>query len=113
MAIGIIGVVLVSVLGSFTFLPALLAILGKGINGGRLPYFGRARSEGQGFWSTIVNAVMRRPVITTVLATGLLLVLALPLLHIRLGFSENTSDTLERVQASRVMNAKWPQGTAL
>jgi uncharacterized membrane protein YdfJ with MMPL/SSD domain len=113
MAIGIIGVVLVSVLGSFTFLPAVLAVLGKGINWGRLPYFGRPRAEGQGFWGAIVKGVMRRPVITTVLATGLLLVLAVPLLHMRLGFSENTSDTLERVRTSQIMNEKWPQGTAL
>jgi RND superfamily putative drug exporter len=113
MAIGIIGVVLVSVLGSFTFLPAVLAVLGKGVNWGRLPYFGRPRPEGHGFWSVIVKGVMARPVITTLLATGVLLALAIPMLHMRLGFSENTSDTLERVQATRIMNEKWPQGTEL
>lgn len=113
MAIGVIAVVLVAVLGSFTFLPALLAILGKGINWGRIPYFGRERDEGKGIWSAIVHAVMGRPVITTILAAGLLLVLAIPLLHIKLGFSESTSETLERVKVSRLMNEKWPQGSEL
>ena len=38
MAIGTIAVVLISVVGSLTFLPATLAILGDGVNRGRIPY---------------------------------------------------------------------------
>jgi RND superfamily putative drug exporter len=113
MAIGVIAVVLVSVLGSFTFLPAMLSILGKGINWGRIPYFGRPREEGKGIWSKIVHAVMRRPVVTTLIAASLLIFLATPLLHIKLGFSQNNSDTLERVRASKLLNEKWPQGSEL
>ena len=62
MAIGTIGVVFVAVVGSLTFLPATLAILGDGVNRGRIPYFGREREEGSGLWSRLVGGVMRRPV---------------------------------------------------
>src|SRR6185436_17340690 len=64
MAIGTIAVVLISVVGSLTFLPATLAILGDGVNRGRIPILGRERPEGSGIWATIVRAVMRRPVIS-------------------------------------------------
>jgi RND superfamily putative drug exporter len=113
MAIGMISVVLVSVLGSFTFLPATLSILGKGINWGRIPYFGREKVEGQGIWSKIVRAVMKRPVITTLVASVVLLTLATPLLHIRLGIVSSNDEKLESVQASNLMNEKWPKGTEL
>ncbi len=113
MALGVIAVVLMAVLGSMTFLPAMLAILGKGINWGRIPYFGREREEGKGVWSAIVHAVMRRPVVTTLVAVSLLVGLASPLLHIRLGITQSDSDKLESQQAAKVMNEKWPQGTSL
>ena len=55
MAIGTIGVVFVAVVGSLTFLPATLAILGDGVNRGRIPYFGREREEGSGLWARLVG----------------------------------------------------------
>jgi RND superfamily putative drug exporter len=57
MATGTIAVVLIAVIGSLTFLPATLAILGRGIDWGRIPYFGRAREEGSGAWSRLVRLV--------------------------------------------------------
>ena len=47
MAVGTIAVVLIAVIGSLTFLPATLAILGDGLNGGRLPILGRDAGGGQ------------------------------------------------------------------
>ncbi|NWJ46780.1 MAG: MMPL family transporter [Chloroflexi bacterium] len=113
MAIGMIAVVLVSVLGSFTFLPAILSILGNGINWGRLPYFGRDRVEGKSLWSKVVRAVMQLPILTTLVAAALLLILATPLLHLRIGEVKSSEETLEGVQATNLMNEKWPQGTEL
>src|SRR5258708_24001182 len=46
MAVGTISVVFVAVVGSLTFLPATLAILGDGVNPLRLPGVGRERPEG-------------------------------------------------------------------
>ncbi len=115
MAVGTIGVILVAVVGSLTFLPATLAILGDRINSGRVPYFGRVRTEGTGFWAKFVIAVMRRPIRLTVVAAAALLLLASPMLHLRIGVTDFTSfpDQIDGVQAVKLMDQKWPQGSTL
>ena len=47
MAVATIAVVAISVVGSLTFLPAVMAILGRRIDWGRIPYFGRRAARGQ------------------------------------------------------------------
>jgi RND superfamily putative drug exporter len=113
MAIGTIGVVFVAVLGSLTFLPATLAILGDRVNRGRIPYFGRDREEGSGPWARFVSWVMRRPVPLALAAVAFLLFLSLPVLHLHIGLTDITSfpDRIDGVQAIKVLYAKWPQGT--
>jgi RND superfamily putative drug exporter len=115
MAIATIGVVLVSVVGSLTFLPAVLAILGTRIDRGRVPYFGRPKAEGSGFWARIVGVVMRRPVVAALAAAVFMLALASPVTRIHLGQGDLSAipDTLDAVQAINLMNAKWPTGTTL
>src|SRR4029079_8877443 len=76
MALGTIAVILVAVVGSLTFLPATLAILGRWIDALRVPYFGRERPEESGFWSRLVRAVMRHPSMTAVGAIFALLLFA-------------------------------------
>src|SRR4026209_1084796 len=85
MALGTIAVIAVSVVGSLTFLPAVLSILGKRIDFGRVPYFGRDRPEEGGFWGRVAAQVMRRPLVAVLLSTALLLVLTWPALSIRFG----------------------------
>ena len=113
MAIGTIGVVFVAVLGSLTFLPATLAILGDRVNRGRVPYFGREREEGSGPWAWFVSWVMRRPIPLALASIAFLLVLALPVLHLHIGITDITSfpDRIDGVQAIKQLYAKWPQGT--
>jgi putative drug exporter of the RND superfamily len=115
MAIGTIGVILVAVVGSLTFLPATLAILGDRVNAGRVPFIRRDGAEGSGIWARITTAVMRRPVRSAVLSAGLLLVLAFPVLQLRIGLTDFTSfpDQIDGVQAVKLLDAKWPQGTTL
>ncbi len=117
MVVGTIAVVLVALIGSLTFLPAMLAILGNGINWGRIPYFGRDRDEGSGFWSRIIGAVMRRPAIFAASILVLLLLIASPVLHMSQGLTGMTvyslPPKLELRQAVELMQAKWPQGTSL
>ncbi len=115
MAIGTISVVFISVVGSLTFLPAVLAILGDGINGGRIPILGRPRPEGSGMWARIVRTTMRRPVLSFVLSAGFLLVLASPALRLHIGQSDFASfpDEIDSVQALNLMNERWPQGSTL
>lgn len=116
-AVGTIAVVLVSIIGSLTFLPATLAILGKGINWGRIPYFGRERAEDSGVWSRIVRGVMSKPIFLAGIVVIMLVGLATPLLHMRLGDSsasvENLPKAIEYRQATLLMQEKWPQGSVL
>jgi RND superfamily putative drug exporter len=115
MAIATIGVVLVSVIGSFTLIPAVLAVLGNGVNWGRIPYFGREHDEGSGFWSKLVHRVMQHPIIMVSVVTVLLLALALPLSQFKLGNNgiDGLPDSLDSVQAIHLLTDKWPQGTIL
>ncbi|HEY8818212.1 MAG TPA: MMPL family transporter [Candidatus Limnocylindrales bacterium] len=141
MAIGTISVVLVSVIGSLTFLPAVLSIVGDRVNAGRpstwlprlaaaLPLgpisaWGRSarawldrratRPEGSGFWAALVNAVMARPIVMTVASAALLLALAVPVLQLRTGITDITGfpDSIDGVAGIKLLNEKWPQGLEL
>jgi RND superfamily putative drug exporter len=79
-------VVAVAVLGSLTVLPALLSRLGDKVDRIQVPLVGRLRSSnGEGrFWGAIVDVVLRRPVVSVVVAGGLLVALALPALQLRM-----------------------------
>jgi RND superfamily putative drug exporter len=115
MAVGTISVIFVAVLGSLTFLPATLAILGDNVNRLRLPIIGRPREEGSGLWATVVRAVMRRPLIGAVGVATLLVVLATPFTRLHMGTADFSSfpDTLDGVQAFNVLTTKWPTGSGL
>jgi putative drug exporter of the RND superfamily len=115
MAVGMIGVVIVAVIGSLTFLPATLSILGDRVNLGRLPILGRERRDGSGIWARIVGVVVGRPAMLGAAAIGALLLLASPLGHLRMGATDITSfpPDVDGVAAVRLLNAEWPQGTTL
>jgi RND superfamily putative drug exporter len=74
-------VVASAVLGSVTVLPALLSRLGDKVDKGRIPFLSKrlARREGR-FWNRTLDLVLKRPVVSVVLSTGLLLALAVPAL---------------------------------
>jgi uncharacterized membrane protein YdfJ with MMPL/SSD domain len=84
-AMGTILVVAVAMLGSLTVLPATLSWLGDRVERGRVPFISRLRrDDGEGrIWGAIVNRVLHRPVVSVVLAGGLLLALAVPALELR------------------------------
>jgi putative drug exporter of the RND superfamily len=90
-AAGAIIVVLVAVSASMTLLPALLSVMGDKVNALRVPVLFRRRQADiehtHGFWAQVARRVMGRPVVSLVLATGILVVLAIPLFGIRTGFS--------------------------
>lgn len=138
MAVGTMGVVLVSVIGSLTFLPATLAILGDRVNLGRpatwVPRLGRrlgpapvraraqvtldaidtraSRPPGSGLWARLVNAVMARPVLLTVLSAALLLGMASPALRLRTGTTEITGlpSSIDGIAGIKKVNEKFPFG---
>jgi len=115
MAIGTISVVFVAVIGSLTFLPATLSILGDRVNRLRLPFISRDREEGSGPWAAVVRAVMARPIVAAVGTALVLLVVASPLLRLHMGQADFTSfpDSLDGVQAVNLLNEKWPNGSDL
>jgi RND superfamily putative drug exporter len=115
MAIGTIGVVLIAVIGSLTFLPATLAILGDGVDRLRVPILGRPRPEGSGMWAVVVRAVMRQPVIAFIVAAGVLLAMAAPALRLHIGQSDFASfpDSIDAVQGVNLLDEKWPEGSTL
>jgi RND superfamily putative drug exporter len=83
-AMGTILVVATSVLGSLTVLPALLSRLGDRISGGRIPLIHRL-SGGTGesrFWSAVITRVLRRPLVSAVAATALLVAAAAPIVNL-------------------------------
>ncbi len=73
-------VVAMAMLGSLTVLPALLSKLGDGVDRARVPVVHRLRrSDGEGrVWGAIVDRVLRHPVLSVVVAGGLLIALAIP-----------------------------------
>src|SRR4051795_11091990 len=88
--------VLVVMSASITLLPALLSMLGPRVDKWRLPFLGRRllRAETNGYspaarWS---HAVQRRPWLAAIVATALLLALAVPALGMRLGFPDAGND---------------------
>ena len=85
-AVGTILVVGVAVLGSLTFLPAMLSLLGGWTDRGRIPWLGRRRTAAREsrFWGALAKAVVRRPLAWGGVAAGALLVLALPVLSLHL-----------------------------
>jgi RND superfamily putative drug exporter len=85
-AVGTIIVVGVAVLGSLTFLPGILSMLGRWTERGRLPFLGRRRTVARDsvFWGLLARAVVRRPLIWGGAAAMILLALAVPVLSLHL-----------------------------
>jgi RND superfamily putative drug exporter len=85
-AVGAIVVVGVAVLGSLTFLPGLLSMLGKWTERGRIPFLGKRRTVAREsrFWGLLARTVVRRPLVWGGTATIALLALATPVLSIHL-----------------------------
>jgi uncharacterized membrane protein YdfJ with MMPL/SSD domain len=89
LAAGAILVGITSVVAAMTLLPAVVSLLGDRVNALRIPLIGRGAERGTGaegrFWSAIVRAVMRRPVVSLLLSAGLLVALALPVVRLQTG----------------------------
>ena len=114
LATGAILVGIVSVIAALTLLPAVLSLLGDGIERLRIPFFGRRalRPESR-FWGRIVAAVMRRPVVSLVAAVGLLLAAAVPVLSMDSGSAgiSTLPDRFESKQGFLLLNREFPGQT--
>jgi uncharacterized membrane protein YdfJ with MMPL/SSD domain len=106
--LGTIMVVAIAMLGSLTVLPALLSKLGDRVEKGRIPFLGRLRrpSGENRVWSKVLTPALRHPVIAAAASAGVLLAMAVPVLHLHTaesgiaGLPRNapTVETLDRIQ---------------
>ena len=111
--IGTMLVVAVAVLGSMTFLPAMLSFLSRKnwLEKGRVPWVTKRRHQAKGesrVWGAIITHVLKRPLVSTLLAGGLLVALSVPALGIQFkdpgydGYSRSQPviQTYDRLQAA-------------
>jgi RND superfamily putative drug exporter len=95
MAAGAMMVVAVAVLAASTLLPALLHILGRRVDRGRVRRRPRRGSDRGEFWARWVARIMGRPVLWFCASAGLLIALTLPALAL-----ETDNRTLEQMPRS-------------
>jgi uncharacterized membrane protein YdfJ with MMPL/SSD domain len=114
LGIGAIMVVAVAMLGSVTVLPAVLASLGNRVEKGRVPVLHRLRGDANESraWGWILGKVLKRPAISAVLATGLLVAMTLPAfgMHTVLSGTDDLPRKLEVMQVYDRMQAAFPGG---
>jgi RND superfamily putative drug exporter len=109
-AMGTIIVVAAAMIGSLTVLPAMMAALGTKVDRGRVPFLHRLRrADGESrLWNAILDRVLRRPKLSLLAATALLLALAAPALQLKTatsGLDDLPRDlavmqTYDRIQAA-------------
>ncbi|MFG2821432.1 MMPL family transporter [Kitasatospora sp. NPDC048365] len=113
-------VVVTAVLGSLTVLPALLSMLGDRVEKGRVPFLHRLRSAqpagtGGRVWNALLTPVLARPVTAALLAGGVLLALAAPLLTMHtanLTFQQQLPKGNALVATSQRIEAAFPGSPA-
>ena len=86
---GAVVVVTVSIAVSVTLVPALLGLLGDRINWPRRRSYDQPATTSPtgrpGFWSRASHLVMARPIVSMILAGGLLVAMSIPFLDLRTG----------------------------
>jgi uncharacterized membrane protein YdfJ with MMPL/SSD domain len=111
--VGTMLVVAVAMLGSLTALPAMLSYLGqKGwTEKGRVPFVTKRRHKTKGesrIWGAILTRVLKRPLVSVIIAGGILVGLSIPALSMQFkdpgldGYSRDLAvmKTYDRIQAA-------------
>ena len=113
LATGTILVVAVSVLGSLSVLPAALSALGDRVERGRIPFAGRFSRE-RGIWGPIVETVLRRPLVSALACTAVLLALAFPAVGMKVSLpgDDSLSRAIPAVRATDHLRAAFPSENA-
>lgn len=101
-AFGAVTVVVFAVLATLTLLPAVLVMLGKRINKGRirLPGFLRRSAGGDSIWRRLAGAMMRKPLLFLGVSVVLMGFFALPIGGMKL--NTNEVDILPAVSPARI-----------
>ncbi|MBL7257370.1 MMPL family transporter [Paractinoplanes lichenicola] len=111
--VGTILVVATAVLGSLTVLPALLSALGDKVDAIKIPGLYRRRSDGR-VWNGFLRLVLAKPLISAVLAVGVLAAIAAPMLDLRTKGEgiEDLPPTAPIVQAYKAIDEAFPSETS-
>ena len=111
-ATGTILVVAVAVIGSLTVLPAVLSKLGDRVEKGRVPFIGKRKRAGREsrVWGAVIDRVMRRPLVSLIVAGGFLVALAIPAfsMHTALPGIDTLPRDIEVMQTYDRMQAAFP-----
>jgi len=90
LGIGAMLVVIASVASALTLLPAILSLAGDNINRLKIPWVGGSDSDPEqvhGFWDSVSSKVMKWPIVSLVLAGGLLIIATVPAFDMHTGFT--------------------------
>jgi RND superfamily putative drug exporter len=106
LAAATITVVACAVVGSVTVLPGLLELLGPKIDKGQIPFLPHLRTDRthSRFWTTVIDRVLRRPVLSIVLAGGLLVGLAVPALWLKVSTPADNTLSPQNIPALRALD---------
>ncbi len=112
-SIGTMMVVAVAMLGSLTVLPAVLAWLGDRVEKLRVPFVHRRRQESNGesrVWGAVLDRVLRRPLVSLVAATALLVALALPALQLSTVTTGIDDISIPAIEPYKALTEAFPGG---
>ncbi|WP_250029020.1 MMPL family transporter [Paractinoplanes maris] len=112
-AVGTILVVATAVLGSLTVLPALLSALGDRVDSIKIPGLYRKRSDNR-MWNGFLRLVLAKPLISALLAVGVLGALAAPALNLKTKAEglEDLPPSASIVQAYKAVDKAFPSETS-
>ncbi|WP_328937339.1 MMPL family transporter [Streptomyces tauricus] len=122
MGLASLMVVAVAMVGSVTVLPAVLSLLGKRVETGRIPFLHpdkrRKTAGGSGndsrFWTSVLRVVLAKPVISLIVAAGALVAIAAPALGMKtqnLTLDQEFGDSLPIVATYERVNEAFPGGS--
>ncbi len=111
-SIGTMMVVAVAMIGSLTVLPALLSKLGDRVEKGRVPFVHRLRrKDGESrVWGAILTRVLRRPVVSVVASTAILVALAAPALTLNTATTSIDDISIAEIEPIKHLEAAFPGG---
>ena len=113
-SIGTMIVVAVAMIGSLTVLPALLSKLGDRVEKGRIPFMHRIRSkDGESrVWGAVLDRVLRRPVLSLVLAASVLVALTIPAFALNTKTTATTDISIPEIVPYNHYEDSFPGGAA-
>jgi len=110
-SIGTMMVVAIAMIGSLTVLPALLSKLGDRVEKARVPFLHRLRRNGDSrVWGAILDRVLRRPVVSAVAATAILLTLAAPAVTLNTASTSLDDISIAEIVPIKKLDKAFPGG---